>query len=547
MISRTQLITSAVLFYSLSYICPCLAGTDLNNAIGLIKSGQYQKAIELLDKGVDDDPTNGELHYWRGKCLNGLGKKTDAISEFKLATLLTTDLKTKNLCRSELTKYKVEIPRGSVNAGISPSKSFPTRQVENQKSKPGNSDPDEDKYFKLSSKKLDWNLKMNQDFVRSMSERTQNLGKLASASSWRMPPRAIGGIPNLSVDGAISRGSPHRTTALTADERKLLSGSDIVILLDHSGSMQTMDCPSNSANLGSRFTWCVEELVSLTNELASSLPHGFTIIPFESKPEVHFVRSSNELLSVLKSLSAGGGTDLAAALKQAFKVHSNHITQPLLIAVVSDAEIDLHSSEQAIVQATRNFPLPNGVFITLLQIGHLAEIHTSDQVHYLDNIDRHGAAYDAFKGIPFSQVRSDGFGKDLLLGLRANTSAGAVTGKFSTPVSTPKAGGSVPPSAKASNNSSATAGGAPSSLQESSKRSANEANASSQSASQAQPQAGSQGTESGGPSRKNLDSNSNENDGGNKVQKSSSPPPQSSKSSTVLDTPPVMWTPDSAK
>lgn len=539
----------AALVSNLIFANSSLAAIDLAAAINLVKAGQYQKALSLLDKGVDDDPTNGDLHFWRGKCLNGLGKKDDAISEFKLATLLAADPKTKDLCKAELTKYKVGIPRGSVNSGGSPSKGFPTTQEENENQKAIASDSDSDKFFKLSSKKLDWNLQMNQTFLRSMNERTQNLGKLASAGSWRMPPRNAGNIPNLDIQGAINSGPAHRTAPLTADERRLLSSSDIVILLDHSGSMQTLDCPSNSGP-GTRFNWCIEEMLGLTNELSTSLDHGLALIPFDSKPEVHYVRGSSELVSVLRALHPGGGTDLASAFKEAFKVHSNHIAQPLLIAVVSDAEVDLHSCEQVIVDATRRFPAPNGVFITLLQIGHLAEVHTADTVHYLDNLDKHGAAYDAFKGIPFSQVRADGFGKDLLIGLRANLGYFASSAKVPPPV----------PSSGAA--SSGTANGAASTadrtqINEKTKAASSSSEVSGNSSPVSSGRTtGSPAGHTGSGATTGLASPSNVSTsvttsatGGSVTTKNSqsTKPANNTKPPSAIDPPPVMWPADSAK
>lgn len=407
------------------------ASSDLELGKSHLSAKNYKTALACFDRGVDEEPTNGEFHYWRGKCLLLMGKSKEAVAEFKLGALLTPDQVLKNNCAKELAKFKLAAPQGSVHTSSSSAK---TNKSAKNASESGSSgfDSDEDSaaangknLFKLSSKKLDWNLELRGDFLQQMKSRNENLGMLAHGSRWHVPAAAANRRPvPVDLRSALNEGPSHFTIPLSADEKNVLAHSDIIIVLDHSGSMKTLDCPASGGFPESRLSWCVEELAAFADQIASALPHGFHLISFESKPEVHRISNAVQMLQILNSLNGGGGTDLAAALKEAFRLHTAHPKEPLLIAVVTDAEIDLHSSQSAIVDATRQFPLPNGVFITLLQIGAISEIHTADTLASLEGLKlRAGAQYDAFFGIPFSRVRRDGLGRDLLFGLRANTNS----------------------------------------------------------------------------------------------------------------------------
>ncbi len=417
-LSRQSLVAAGLLL--LTPISAIAANSDFDAGMKLIKQGQYQKSLSCFDKSVDMEPTNGDFHFWRGKCLAGLGKKAEASAEFKLAALLSTDSKIKEACKVELSRYKQAVPRGSVNEKLSA----------NGTGSSGNSREDDaptigknDKVFKLSSKKLDWNLQMRSDYLQSMKAKTDALGSLASGTRWQSHAPNVGGGPGPILRAALS-GPAHFTVPLTAGERLALTGSDIVIILDHSGSMFSPDCPGSGGRLESRLAWAVEEMEYFADTLCSSLPHGFELITFDSTPEVFRVQSTSQLREVLHNLKGGGGTDLPSALKEAFRVHNAHPKAPLLIAVVSDGEVDLRSSEKTIVEASRQYPLPAGVFITLLQIGINAEIHTSGDIGVLDNLQsRAGAAYDAFSAVPFSKVRADGLGRSILFGLRSRAFA----------------------------------------------------------------------------------------------------------------------------
>jgi von Willebrand factor type A domain len=214
----------------------------------------------------------------------------------------------------------------------------------------------------------------------------------------------------------------HNMLQFTAEDRRELSNCDLAIIIDHSGSMKTRDCPGFSypGGLNSRLEWVVDELMIFANNIMYSMPHGFSLITFDSNPEAFQISNVDELRQVLGSLSSGGGTRLEAAIDKAFSLHQAHRDQPLLIAVITDGEVNVRESEQVIAKGTRAFPLPNGVAITILQVGAIAEQTTAPRLQALCNLMPMGAAYDPLTGVPFSRLRRDGLGNDVLLALRSS-------------------------------------------------------------------------------------------------------------------------------
>ncbi|MBX9685182.1 MAG: VWA domain-containing protein [Candidatus Obscuribacterales bacterium] len=397
------LLQSAIIFIFCNSSALAAAEAEFSAGKKYMAVKQYKSALSFFDRCVDSDPTNADYHFWRGKSLSYLARASEAASEFKLAALLSSDSKIKEACRLELARYKQPLPRGSVNSAANTEKSQFNKESR-------------DKYFKLSSKKLDWNLQMRQDYLQSMKAKTDKLALLARGDRWRVPAAADNSALRV---GAIE-GPDHSRIPLSAGERQALQAADIMIILDHSGSMSQGDCPEGNG-FTSRLGWCAEELSRFSDLILAALPHGFHLISFDSQPQVFNIRSAAQLREVLQEMKAGSGTNLSSALNEAFRVHMAHSNQALLLAVLTDAEVDFQEARNTLAEASKRFPLPNGVFVSILQVGALAEIHTADRIHDLDKLDRdHGAKYDLCRGILFSQLRKDGLGRDLLSSMRSN-------------------------------------------------------------------------------------------------------------------------------
>ncbi|HEY9793148.1 MAG TPA: vWA domain-containing protein [Candidatus Obscuribacterales bacterium] len=219
-------------------------------------------------------------------------------------------------------------------------------------------------------------------------------------------------------------GQSHNILQLSPTDQRALSNSDLMIVIDHSGSMKTRDCPGFSfpGGLNSRLQWVVDELTIFSNQIIASMPHGFSLITFDNNPEVFQISNVDELNQVLSSLRPGGGTRLEAALGKAFQIHRAHMNQPLLIAVITDGEVNVRESEQTMAQGTREFPPPCGVAITILQVGAIAEQTTAGRIQALSSILPMGALYQPLTGVPFSQLRRWGLGNAVLFALRSSMS-----------------------------------------------------------------------------------------------------------------------------
>lgn len=82
---KSLLITTSVLF-SMS-LNSAFAG-NLDDGIDLFKNGNYDKAIELLNKVVKDEPDNPEPHLWLSKCYEGSFQLDLSIKERRLYNTL---------------------------------------------------------------------------------------------------------------------------------------------------------------------------------------------------------------------------------------------------------------------------------------------------------------------------------------------------------------------------------------------------------------------------------------------------------------------------
>lgn len=266
--------------------------------------------------------------------------------------------------------------------------------------------------------------------TRENAEKNRSLhGSVREQGRPRLPPARAGAADFLSTE--LRKGPAHANFQLSAADERRLKNADVYIILDHSGSMNGNDCPSGNDDRQRRLEWSIEELSGFTKALEQALPHGFTFIPFNRTPEAFEVRSAEQFNTLLGAMNASGGTSLTPALELAFQRHQSHLNQPMLVAVISDGQIGpTDDVSGAIASATKRFTLPNGVFITFMQVGIMAEHNTNlagnrpgtrrrfglDRLTGMKQTD--GCAYEPCLVVPFSQLRNDGLGRTLLQGLR---------------------------------------------------------------------------------------------------------------------------------
>jgi tetratricopeptide (TPR) repeat protein len=388
----------------------------LTRGIELYRKIKFEEALQYFDKSVDEKPTDAEGHLWRAKCLEAVSRKKESIAEYKLAMLLTTDAAIKEECTAALRKQNEKVPAGSVT---------PPRS------------------FKLSTKKLDWNLQIDSDLRNSIDAQDAQLAAVIGNGASQYPGgiRALRSRHGVELEAELRNGPPHSAFVLAAADLATFKNSDVYIILDHSGSMSSRDCPSGGDTAVSRLDWTIDELQGFTKSLEQALPHGFTFIPFNTAPQAYTVTNATSLSQLLRSLKSQGGTSLSPALELAFKYHERHMNQPLLIAIVTDGQINVNDVRKTIADATRKFPMPNGIAITFAEVGIAASEGTALLFQMQKRAQQQGspvpplpigleamlnlketanAAYNPCLVVPFKQLRAEGLGRAILRALRAN-------------------------------------------------------------------------------------------------------------------------------
>ncbi|MBN1843031.1 MAG: hypothetical protein JW883_12220 [Deltaproteobacteria bacterium] len=66
---------------------------DVDKAKEFMKAGMYPKAIELLDKRINDKPADAEAHFQLGLCYFHTGNYSGADDRFSSAVAFNTDYK----------------------------------------------------------------------------------------------------------------------------------------------------------------------------------------------------------------------------------------------------------------------------------------------------------------------------------------------------------------------------------------------------------------------------------------------------------------------
>lgn len=398
-----------VVLYSISIIPASLAQEAApQSGKELFKSGKFADALSCFDKDVDEKPTDGTAHFWRAKCLLSLGRVKEATAEYKLALLLSGDNSIKEQCKVALKNNNQVIPAGSVMSGSG---------VESS-----------DKTFKLSTRKLDWNIKTD-ELQGTVKTQDARLASAVNGGGTSLLEKMIGRRSSMFNSGAMAEeirtAVPHASFKLKEADLATLKNSDVYIIQDQSGSMGVPDCPGGSRPQ-SRLNWSVEELNGFADSLCRILPHGFVFMSFNTEPNAHVVNDSRSFMNYLHDLRSEGGTSLAPALNLAFRSHQAHLNQPMLIAVVTDGLIDVDDVKALIASATKRFYLPNGVFVTFAQVGVSADIDgqpdiddAGQRLDDLNNLQKtSGAAYDAVEIVRFRELREEGLGKSILKALR---------------------------------------------------------------------------------------------------------------------------------
>jgi len=205
---------------------------------------------------------------------------------------------------------------------------------------------------------------------------------------------------------------------LNRNEISLLSNYDVAVIIDRSGSMQERDCPQGL----SRWDFCREQMLNLTNQTSAAFRSGITVALFSSGYEIFNNVNFGAVPQIFADNSPDGGTYLAKPLRQILGTYfarrdsaGRGAVRPLLIEVITDGEpSDKEGVVQTICEATQKMSSPGEVTIQFLQIGQERE---GDRIlEQLDNrlVSQDGAQYDIVHVEPFGEIVNEGLARSLV-------------------------------------------------------------------------------------------------------------------------------------
>jgi hypothetical protein len=212
----------------------------------------------------------------------------------------------------------------------------------------------------------------------------------------------------------------HVGRPLTVNEINLLSNYNVAVIIDKSGSMQNTDCPGGL----SRWEFCREQLLNLTNQAGSAFRSGITVALFSSGYQVFNNVNFAAVSQIFANNEPDGGTYLAgpmrAILSQYFVQRDNDRamqapTKPLLVEVVTDGEpSDKGALERVICDATQRMTSPREVNIQFLQIGN--DFDGSRVLNELQTrlVPDDGAQYGIVSVEPFQAVLGEGLAHSMV-------------------------------------------------------------------------------------------------------------------------------------
>jgi hypothetical protein len=185
------------------------------------------------------------------------------------------------------------------------------------------------------------------------------------------PPTLSGGTRGLEL-------TEHEKKPPAPEEKKrLIADHDVVIIIDQSGSMGTLDCPDGS----SRWEWCEKQTQKFMRDLEGYLK-TVTIFTFNNEYHEFHNAEMHKIAKIYHDESPGGMTWTSGPLKQSLDEYfaartAGGAVKPLLIAVITDGEPNLPRGpayaeaevKRIITDAVAKMNNPDEITITFLQIG----------------------------------------------------------------------------------------------------------------------------------------------------------------------------------
>ena len=209
---------------------------------------------------------------------------------------------------------------------------------------------------------------------------------------------------------------------LNKAELTALGGRDIVVVIDRSTSMRTMDCPSLEypGFAVSRWEWCREQTLDLAKQTSTVLPEGVSVVLFSTFARAFPHVDMRQIPMIFTTNVPGGMTNEAYALKMVLDDYfgrreaSHGKVRPLLVAVITDGlPTNMYAVIEVLMEAAHEMKRPDEIKFTFLQVGQDPE-----GVSFIRNLDRNlmkeRAKYDIVYSETFDELLKTGLAKALV-------------------------------------------------------------------------------------------------------------------------------------
>jgi hypothetical protein len=172
--------------------------------------------------------------------------------------------------------------------------------------------------------------------------------------------------------------------------------------------MSTSDCPGAL----SRWDWCKEQVVSLSEATRSIFPTGFRLGLYNNHCDISDNADVDSIVKAFTSTKPDGGTYTADAITHELrdlrerKRHGG--AKPMVVIVVTDGAPNSPSAlRDVLVNATNDMERADDLQVVFIQIGEDDQSTT-----LLEQLERHltdaGARFPIAHNVPFEKVKETG-------------------------------------------------------------------------------------------------------------------------------------------
>lgn len=199
-----------------------------------------------------------------------------------------------------------------------------------------------------------------------------------------------------------------------------LKNRDYVLVIDKSGSMQTMDCAGGK----SRWQTCQESTLAIATKLNEYDPDGITVIPFAGSYKVYENTTPAKVAQVFQENEPIGGTTLAPVLAKVFGDYNarkaagkTKANGEILLVVTDGAPQDESAVASEIIKFTKTLENGDAEYgVSFLQVGKDAQA-AAFLKKLDDDLEKQGAKFDIVDTKTMDEIENIGLTEALVAAL----------------------------------------------------------------------------------------------------------------------------------